>query len=927
MEFIACDLETTGMQSDQDQIIEVAMVRVVDGKATETFNSLVNPGRRIPLKIKRLTGIDDDRLAAAPTLPQILPEIHSFMRPVPLVGHNIEFDRSFLAANLGTLPFTGCLDTLELARIVLSATPGHSLANLVRHLELPMREQHRALDDALSTIDLFNFLLYKLGSIKLEVLAQLLALLKQGGSPWAEILAGQVGNRVSDFSTGKITSNLLFKDPAGAQKTVRGPARKPDPGGDHSIENLLGPGSPLTGLLPNYEHRREQVKMAGAVEQILAEQKILLLEAGTGTGKSLAYMLPALLWSLWQDRRAVVATGTINLQEQLWQKDIPLLRSLLGLPFQAALLKGRTNYLCLRRFFHLLDDISALAPGEAVLAARILVWLQETDSGDRSELNLYGADNENWTQLCSDSETCFGPGCRWYNRFCFVTRARRSAENSQLLIINHALLFTDMTADSKILPPHEVLVIDEAHHIEDTATRYLGKKISRSGITRWLSLAGKHLKKLQGTAPPQDGKRWFGALGETEKIRHELKDSADTFFTSLAGACGSLARQGYHQSKFRLHREPGLLEPVQAQYQNFLYRLRGFIAALKPVTGMLEDWTAAGEPWEEKLQDIYLIAGLGTDFLSDLLFILEKPAENYVCWAEVYKPATGSGYVNCTLHATPVDISTVLHEQLFNTSRAIVLTSATLTVGGKFDHFMDRCGLSLLPAESVETGIMESPFDYENQCLLCIADDMPVHNQGDAANYLGALVDTIYTLATEAGGKTMVLFTSHKQLRDVYYQTRPLFEDAGICLLGHSLDGGRSRLVEEFTRDGRSVLFGTTSFWEGVDIPGDALVNVIIVKLPFAPPDDPVQEARQEIISARGRSPFYGLSLPQAVIRFKQGFGRLIRSKRDRGAVVILDRRIIEKRYGKVFLNSLPVKTHLRGDIYHIRKKLAAWIR
>ena len=730
-------------------------------------------------------------------------------------------------------------------------------------------------------------------------------------------------NRILDFSAAKISSRIPVKEPPVPQRAPRRHWRE-NPENHHTIEHLLGPASPLATLLPNYEHRREQINMAAAVEATLAEKKILLVEAGTGTGKSLAYMLPALLRALMHDQRALVATNTINLQEQLWRKDIPLLQKLLNVPFQAALLKGRSNYLCLRRFFHLAGGTSALTPPEAMLAARVLVWLQETDSGDRAELNLFGPDNETWLQLCSESDSCLGGACRWQNRYCFVARARRSAENAQLVIINHALLFTDITSETKVLPPHDTLIIDEAHHIEDTATMHLGKRVSRSDIGQWLTLAGRTLRKMREAAPPRDGKKWANALKEIEKSRLELKENADTFFNCLAGTCESRSGRGYGQGRFRLHREPDPLFAVQGEWQNFLYRLRDFLTGgLKTITELLEGWTAAGEPWEDKLQDVMSVTGLGTGYLADLLFILDDPSDDYVCWVETYRSTGGQGYVNCTLHASPIDVSTLLYEHLFNTPRAIVLTSATMTVNGKFEHFMSRCGLDLMPPKDVTTRIMDSPFDYENQCLLCIAENLPLPTETGTEDYLDTLAETVYSMAAETGGRTMVLFTSHKHLRDVYQRSRPMFEEAGICLLGHNLDGGRSRLVEEFIRDGRSVLFGTSSFWEGVDIPGDALVSVIIVKLPFAPPDDPVQEARQEIVTARGRNAFYGLSLPQAVIRFKQGFGRLIRSKRDRGVVVVLDRRIIEKRYGRVFLNSLPVKTHLRGEIALIRKKLA----
>ncbi len=926
LEYISCDLETTGINPEKDKIIEIAMLRVVEGEVVETFSTLINPRCRVPLKIKRLTGIEDQELDQSPTLDQVMPKLQNFMIPLPLVGHNIEFDRSFLEAHLGPLPFTYCLDTLELARLVIPNASGHSLARLASQLGLAARKNHRALDDALTAVKLFNALLHKLESLQLDVLLKLLPLLKHARTPWAKIIEDTIKKRIKDLNDIQVSGKFPLKEPAPVPKASRILLNNQDDEDNYSVEKLLGPESPLAKKLPGYEYRAEQVKMAAAVSKTLAEKKILLVEAGTGTGKSLAYLLPALVWSLRNGQQAVVATNTINLQEQLWHKDIPLLQKLVDLPVRASILKGRANYLCLRRFFHLVDNLSSLTPVEAMLAARILVWLQTTDTGDKAELNLYGQDNDTWLLLCSESESCFGGGCRWHNRYCFVSRARRSAENSHILIINHALLFTDMTSEVKILPEHGVLVIDEAHHLEDNATMHLGKRVSRSEIAQWLSVAGKTIKKLRETAPPRDGKQWESALDNAEKARRELRDHYDTFFACLAGILRREPHHGFVQNKVRLHTGQDPLDKVRSEYSNFLYRMHSFLDALKAVAELLETWIAGGEPWDEVLQDVYSLSGRGGDYLANLAFILESPDENYVCWVEFFN-APSNGYVNCVLHATPIDVSTILHEQLFDTSRAIVLTSATLTVNGSFEHFMSRCGLNLPPKDAVTTGIMESPFDYERQCLLCVAENLPLLNDSNAEDYLDVLVETIYSLALETGGRTLVLFTSHKLLRDVYLRCRPLFEEEGICLLGHNLDGGRSKLIEEFTRDKRSVLFGTSSFWEGVDIPGDSLVSVIMVKLPFAPPDDPVLAARQEIIARQGRNSFYGLSLPQAVIRFKQGFGRLIRSKRDHGAVVILDKRIIEKRYGKVFLQSLPLKSHLRGEVSLIRKKLAGWIQ
>jgi len=930
LNFIACDLETTGLDPVNDKIIEIAFVKVIDGQIKDTFSTLLNPECKLPLKIKRLTGIKDEQLLNSPTLERVIAELRLFMEPYPLVGHNIAFDHAFLTAKLGDLPFIQCVDTLGLSRLIMPAAPSHSLSNLVQSLQLAQKPLHRALDDALAATELYFKLLEKTADLELDVLMQLLPLLQQGRSPLAHIIEAVLRSKIRTIPSEKISQvrGIPIKEPIYAE---------PDPGSfiaytfdqtKFKLDYLLGSQSPLGSLLPNYQFRKEQVKMAEAVAQTLEELKILLVEAGTGTGKSIAYMLPALLWAIQHEERVVIATNTINLQEQIWHKDIPLLKSLLGQPFQAALLKGRSNYLCMRRLINLITHAEALSASEALLLARIIVWLQFTDSGDKTELNLFGPDNETWLQLCSESDTCLGNACRWCNRYCFVTRARRNAENAHLVIINHSLLFADMVTEINILPQHGALIIDEAHNIEETATKYLGKKISRSQLMQWLAIAGKNLKKLHELAPPQEGYRWLEAIKNADAARYQLLEHVNNFFYLFIQSVNKYyPNQGFYQNNVRLHQSTGLLEDIEGSYQNMLFYLRNFQTKLKALVDWLEIWTVTNNAWEDKLQDISISLNAGSVYQADLGFILKSLEENYVCWAEAPNPsALEKESYQCILHATPIDISAILHEQLFNQPKTIILTSATLTVNKKFDHFMQQCGLNRLPASALQQMIAESPFNYDQQCLLCVTSDFPNFNETNGGEYLDKLTNTIYQLSIAAEGRTLVLFTSHKLLRDTYYRIKPLLDEEDICVLGQSIDGSRTKLVNEFYQNKRSVLFGAFSFWEGVDLPGDALVNVIIVKLPFAPPNDPVLEARSEIMATRGQNSFYKLSLPNAVIRFKQGFGRLIRSERDRGAVIVLDRRIIEKRYGQIFLNSLPVKSHLRGSIDEVRKKLTVWL-
>lgn len=920
-EFIVCDLETTGFIPGRDKIVEIALVKVVNGTIVDKFHSLINPECNIPVRIKRLTGINEAELFHSPTLREIFPQLNNFMLETPLVGHNIGFDRSFLEVSLNfRLPFTDYLDTLELARIIMPELPGHSLGSLASSLHLDHRPQHRAMDDALATTELLSVLLKETSQLSLEVLYHLLSLLKTSNSPWFKILQGLVKKKIHSFAEEKISSKVPIKEPS---KDVQQQFKINEY--NLSIDFIFGSNSPFYKVWPEYQFRHEQATMARAVSHALHNRKILLSEAGTGTGKSLAYLVPALLWSCKQNRRVLVATNTINLQEQLWQKDIPLLQKALEIPFRVSLLKGRQNYICLRRFFQLLSQAGNLTPEEAVLIARILVWLQKTDSGDRAELALFGKENEIWLHVCSDSEYCPGSNCNWFNRYCFVSRARWNAENSQLVIINHSLLFSNIVSDFKLLPTHDAIVIDEAHHIMETATRHLGIIVSTKQIMQWLSMAGKTIKRLSELRPPQNDTGWDTALQEGEQSGYLLMECTKKFFKPFIDFHINYQKKmpGYNNNKIRLHDNPGILD--QAGYQNLLYHLRHFNSCLKNIARWVEIWSSIDASWDNI--NLYLGAHIetGCTIVVNLIFIMENQQEDYVCWLELFEQENDL-WKNCVLHATPVNISELLYQRLFDINKAIILTSATMTVNNSFEYFIKQCGLDRLPSGMLETLIMKSPFNYDNQCLLCIPDGIPLFNETSGEGYINVLADTIFELVVDMGGRTLVLFTSHKLLRSVYYKIKPSLEDEEICLLGHNLDGGRSKLVQEFSRGERSVLFGSSSFWEGVDIPGDALVQVIIVKLPFTPPNDPVFEARNECIAASGLNSFYEISLPEAVIRFKQGFGRLIRSERDRGVVIVLDRRIIKKHYGRIFLNSLPVKSYLQGNMELIKKKLTSWI-
>lgn len=930
-DFIVCDLETTGLDPTVDKIIEVGLVRLEQGEITGKYHTLVNPGLALPLKIKRLTGITDSDLTAAPQLTSVLPEILEFIGEEAIAGHNINFDLGFLTAARGA-PFSNpVFDTLELARIVAPDAPGFRLESLCTMFNISTEGKHRALEDALAAAYLINELTGKLRKINLNTLMQLGNLLAEARTDWSGLISDLIKSNLKTFPDQKISPLAYWKrDGDKALQKVR-----PHPEYSESKEKVflkeeevvsfLRSDGPLAGALPAYEYRPQQEAMVVEVTRALNEEKCLLMEAGTGVGKSMAYLVPAVMWSLQSGERVLIATHTINLQEQLWIKDVPLLTKAIKEPFRAALAKGRQNYICLRRWFSVFEG--SHLPEEAGFYARLLMWLTATNTGDKSELNFSPVENELWLNVCGEADGCVGPRCL-HHRDCFVNRARKMAEEADLIITNHSLLFSDIKAENKVLPAYGPLIIDEAHHLEESATTYLGRQFSQSAAYRWLGAAGKALTKLAEKAPPADGLKWVQALKQAQETRLEAVEAVRLFFMLLwDAAVESLSdvEKEYSRYSLRLSR----LEPDHGALlesgEKCVMILRKFIDDLKSCANIMEVWSLSEEAWVGGARDTAQISLGGEVLAGDFQFILAGGDPDFVYWAELeHSPRTQNR--NCALIAAPINAGAILYERLFKNKKTVILTSATLAVSGNFLHFMERNGLDYISEDRLIKALFDSPFVYDQQALLCISRDLPVQGSVDESVYFEKLEYALFKLLETAGGRTLVLFTSHRTLREIYRRLKPGLESIDICLLGHGIDGSRTRLLEEFKKDERTVLFGASSFWEGVDVPGDALTCVVIVKLPFMSPAVPVVEARLEDLARRAKDGFRLLSVPQAVIRLKQGFGRLIRSGRDRGCVVILDRRILDKSYGRQFLVSLPLKSHFRGGVDLISRKVSAWL-
>ncbi len=623
----------------------------------------------------------------------------------------------------------------------------------------------------------------------------------------------------------------------------------------------------------NFEFRPQQQKMAARVAQALEEERHLVVEAGTGVGKSLAYLVPAILFALEQHKKAIVSTHTINLQEQLLDKDIPILKKVLPVEFEAALMKGRQNYLCPRRLERALQGANELFTGpEQSELQRLAEWAGTTRDGSLSDLSAE-PDPKVWMQVCSEAHICTQKTCG-QNPRCFYQQARKRLLAADVIVLNHTLLFIllgspDQQAEreSGFLFPNDFLILDEAHTVEQVASRQIGIGISQYGLR----------STIQRLYNSRTRKGLFTVMRDAAGVRlaAELIDDVDKFFAAVES-----------KSDFRKGRE---------------FRARDIDFVPDTITRPLTVLQARIAEVVKRADDEILKAELQEfgrrvrDARDGIAIFLEQSAPKHVYWIE----RTGKSERFLALNAAPVDLAPVLRRMLFREDCCCVMTSATLAVGRPdLAYFRERIGAT--DAEPLELG---SPFNFQRQMKMFVVQKMPDPRD---APYHRELERWIAHFVEKSDGCAFVLFTNYRDMQQVAGGMQKFFVKKGMNLLMQGAGAPRSKLLEQFKSTPRCVLFGTDSFWGGVDVPGEALSNVIITRLPFAVPDHPLIEAKLELIEERGGDPFTEYSLPEAILKLRQGVGRLIRTKGDRGIIVILDNRIVTKPYGRAFLQALP---------------------
>ncbi|MDR1804001.1 MAG: ATP-dependent DNA helicase DinG [Treponema sp.] len=721
-----------------------------------------------------------------------------------------------------------------------------------------------------------------------------------------------------------------------------------------AISASLEPGGAISRRLPSYEIRESQLELMRLIIRGFNDDALVAAEAGTGVGKSFAYLLPALSFAVANDERIVISTATITLQEQLYGKDIPLVTAGLGKKIKTVLVKGRGNYLCRRRLDDALRE-SYLFDEEKGHLEDIARWAETSATGSVSDLSFLPVEGL-WSRVCSEADTCMSMRCPERER-CFVMLLRRDASDARVLVVNHHLLFADLAARHEgagysgavVLPPYSRVIIDEAHKTEESATSFFSQEFSRLGIYRQL---GRLYRKRRGSKSGLLLRLISMLPGKAEKAedQDQIDDRIEEAIETIRNAVDNLDETALAlcagEGVFRLTPQKegivkdGLL-PEFAALRKTLNSLAGLVRNL--LEEVPEESGDDSAVWEVRavLRRLDTVGSVCTCFIeymekSDEVMWMEKRARGEPRSGQTSVEGSGSrreirgeirGQIAGDLpwvvfNVTPIDIAPSLKEALFEPSKTVVCVSATLTTGtsaeGSFDYWKNGCGLNLLGEREVLTGIFPSPFPFQSRVLLAAPSDAPL----PADEEYGVFVDTAVAALTEAaGGSALVLFTSYRALKSAYEAAQPVLQKQGIRLLRQG-DDDRNRLLQSFLNDENSVLFATDSFWEGVDAPGDTLRLVILCRLPFRSPNDPVFEARRDALKSRGGNAFMDLSLPEAVMKLKQGFGRLMRRSSDHGVVVVLDGRLLRKSYGGIFLASLPETKTCFGSLDTILRSM-----
>lgn len=889
-DFIAIDLETTGLNPKVDRIIEIGAIKFVKGKTVDTFVSFVNPGKPIPPNISELTGITDEAVAAAPAFSEIMDGLLEFIGHLYLCGHQVEFDYNFLNAEIkragGEKIRNLLLDTAILSRLLLLGIPGYSLSNVCKHLDISQDKVHRAFDDAKASGGIASILIPKLGDIPVST-----RMIMGRFAPPSML------KTILTKSTGKITDipNLRPEFKLTKQYKKLSFPEEPAPIEKISVEQCFAETGKLSQLMDGYSHRPFQVQMALDIVNALNDQSFLIAEAGTGTGKSMAYLLPASQWAFMNNCRVLVSTHTKNLQDQLFLKDLPVVSKIIGKKFKYTVLKGRSNYLCLYRWNRFLSgELGNISKRERMGILPLIRWAEEAKTGDIEEQNRFNRRwyARIWTMVSADLHGCLGRHCPLFNS-CFLQQARQKALASHLVVINHALFFSDICAESSFLGKTGTIIFDEAHHLESCGHRYLRVELDTNRINRYIDSGNNLLKILENDKRIAEK---VEIINNYKSILRRVRKSAAQFLSDITEwAISEL------EEKERYENTENYVFAYRDNPFSSLSSLAGFEIIIKEMQDALfslQELDYEGSNENHRFHsDVSACSEKTSQLKADLSYLTNAATDDHVFWVEGDRNKNWVKLCGVTL-----DIGELLSAIWEGTKGAIIFTSATMTVSESIDYFKRKVGLVGELEERTLFKAFSSPFISEQMFRCAVSNSLIPDSKG----YNEYIADVVIRLLNTFDKNILVLFTANSMLYGVHnvLKNSSQFPDDGI-FFAQGLSGTRSALLDKFKESKKSVLLGTSSFWEGIDAPGEACEIVIIPRLPFPVPTHPLTQALAARMEERYGDSFFGFSVPEAVIKFRQGAGRLIRSGKDRGAFIVLDGRIVKKNYGKVFTRSL----------------------
>lgn len=922
--YVIVDIETTGNSVEKgDRIIQFAAVIIENGKIIDTYSTYINPGIPIPVFITELTGITDELVNPAPTFNDVVEEIENLLTDACFVAHNVHFDLHFIQTELARLnrPPIQCaiIDTVEMTRILMPTIESYKLGDIANFAGFDHKMPHRADSDAYVTAEWFLTLINKAKSLPKQTLYQLSKLSKGLKSNLYFLFHDLL---VEKEKQGEPLNDELetFRDIVirKQKKTITSPLQSPIPYPKKQAEKIH---YLQQGFHKEYEQRNQQFAMMDTVYRSFCDSEIALIEAEPGFGKTISYLLPAAIFAINEGKRVVISTHTIQQQQQICDEEIPRIEKMLGRKIHVQLLKGKGNYLNLWKFERMLNEENEHYD-ETVTKMQLLVWLTETVTGDVDELNLTSGGKHFWHRICHIGleSTKKNP---WFEKD-FYYQALAKAQNAQIIITNHHFLLADLAGDFGRLPEYEHLIIDEAHHFEKNALKYFGSQLSYQKLRFFISQLGdvqhgKLLGKILRLIDDDKKKNMFYAH-DFQVLLQNFSQETEDFFAFLTSMKSKNGRNSSGKNSVRFHSsalngEEQLIyawERLYHSYQRLSTALENLFQYLMTI-------------YDKKNEKEQLIIEEFSAFLTDFLIIKEmneqffhRDMTEYIQWIEMDQRIPMQSAI---LYSQPLTVIDQLREKLYTKKKTIIFTSASLTVNGKFTFICEQLGLELFPIVKKK---FTASFDHKNIKLI-VPNDLPDVSEVESEEYAEEIASYIIGIAGSLKGRLLILFYSY----DLLKQTFSLIKESGMlndyCLLAQGISSGSTkRLMKQFQRFEKAILLGSSTFWEHFDQKGNSLTACIIVRLPFSSPNEPVTYGKMQLVKKRGKNPFYDYSLPEAVIRFKQGFGQLMRGKQDQSWFIVFDQRILKANYGHIFLQSIPRIPHYEWSLDQIILEMEA---